>query len=248
MLGSAAVGSPVSVTFGSFSNGVPTDSIDTFQLSASEGLSLFSQGKGFSCSEGVVAIQSTGVLDIQSDSISLQSEQLTWNGKPLTSSFNHDRNSELPLGTVIDWWCPPNQHVATRIPSGYSVCDGSIVTDQDSPYFRMILPDLRGAFSWGAINTLDVGNVGLMEDSFLQDLSGGVPPTVSEKLSPTFSDYSRRQQQVVGDYHQSPIPSAPPFYEMKSAVGDERSSSIYPSLPQRSSVRCVRLMKLIKIK
>ncbi|MEM7798394.1 MAG: hypothetical protein AAF633_04310, partial [Chloroflexota bacterium] len=53
----------------------------------------------------------------------------------------------VPVGGVVDWW-RPNTSVA--IPDGYMVCDGSEVTDPESPYLGANTPDLRGQMVRGA--------------------------------------------------------------------------------------------------
>jgi hypothetical protein len=46
----------------------------------------------------------------------------------------------LPIGSVVPWWRPT---AATPVPEGFAVCDGSMVSDPDSPLDGTVLPDLR---------------------------------------------------------------------------------------------------------
>lgn len=168
------------------------------------------------------------------------------NGQTIGStSMDDDRRSinyQMPLGTVIDWWCPPSSHhTIARIPSGYWVCDGSFVSDPESPYFRMNLPDLRGAFSWGAMNTVDVGSMGWTESGFLYNPSQNGLDTRAASLSPTPSGYARAQERFPDHARQEVTPSAP-------ILSEERYSSPYPPLFPQKGAPCVRLMKLMKIK
>ena len=50
----------------------------------------------------------------------------------------------VPVGTVLSWWGDP-----TSPPGGYSVCDGSTVTDVLSPFYDQVLPDLQGKSIFG---------------------------------------------------------------------------------------------------
>jgi len=54
--------------------------------------------------------------------------------------------SGLPVGTVVDWWRP---ETTTPIPENYMICDGSQVTDTDSPLNGKTLPSLNARFSRG---------------------------------------------------------------------------------------------------
>lgn len=62
----------------------------------------------------------------------------------------------VPLGTVIDWWRPSSD---VPIPEGYQVCDGMTVTDPQSPWFGVALPDLIGRVSLGVVE-VDIGVAG----------------------------------------------------------------------------------------
>ncbi len=63
----------------------------------------------------------------------------------------------VPVGTVIDWWRPNNTFA---IPAGFQICDGSTVTDGQSPFQGLRLPDLRNKFVRGASTPSDVGKGG----------------------------------------------------------------------------------------
>jgi hypothetical protein len=55
----------------------------------------------------------------------------------------------VPIGTVIDWWRPRN---TDPLPGSYAICDGSTVTDAESPIYGMVLPDLTDRFVRGITN------------------------------------------------------------------------------------------------
>ena len=50
----------------------------------------------------------------------------------------------VPIGSVVSWW----GNAATP-PAGWRVCDGSVVSDSESPLKGETLPDLRGRFVRG---------------------------------------------------------------------------------------------------
>jgi hypothetical protein len=62
----------------------------------------------------------------------------------------------VPVGTVVDWF-RPNSSMLT--PTGWTVCDGSLVTDASAPLFNgKHVPDLRNRFVLG----IDPGNMTVM--------------------------------------------------------------------------------------
>lgn len=65
--------------------------------------------------------------------------------------------AHVPIGAVIDWWRPNNSY---PIPEGYQICDGTIVTDLESPLVNQKLPDLRNKFVLGARDLSYVGQEG----------------------------------------------------------------------------------------
>jgi hypothetical protein len=78
----------------------------------------------------------------------------------------------VPVGTVLDWWRPNSSF---PIPEGYQICEGSVVSDPQSPLNGFTLPDLRNRFVRGAA-TLDV--VGLTGGAETHDHSVSTPAHV----------------------------------------------------------------------
>jgi hypothetical protein len=56
---------------------------------------------------------------------------------------------EVPIGAVIDWWCPPTSTPCV-VPPHYVVADGTPINDTESPLHGQTTPDLRGMFIRGA--------------------------------------------------------------------------------------------------
>lgn len=63
----------------------------------------------------------------------------------------------VPVGTVIDWWRPNNNFT---VPTGFKICDGGTVSDNDSPLNGFNVPDLRNKFIRGAESLEDIGETG----------------------------------------------------------------------------------------
>jgi hypothetical protein len=53
----------------------------------------------------------------------------------------------VPVGAVLDWWRPKGSTVA--VPSGFQICDGSMIVDKASPYVNQYTPDLTNEFIRG---------------------------------------------------------------------------------------------------
>lgn len=76
----------------------------------------------------------------------------------------------MPVGTVISWYPPstaftvdPNDQggpKTLKYPSGFALCDGSVVADPESPFNGQALPDLRNRFVLGANNGVGPGTRG----------------------------------------------------------------------------------------
>jgi hypothetical protein len=64
-------------------------------------------------------------------------------------------NNGVPVGAVIDWWRPD---ASFPVPEHYMICDGSTVTDTESPLYGETLPDLNERFVRGVT---DVGQIGI---------------------------------------------------------------------------------------
>lgn len=64
----------------------------------------------------------------------------------------------IPIGTVVDWW-RPNSSLQLG-PEGFQICDGSTVSDPDSPLQGTRLPDLRGLFVRGVVSFEQIGTTG----------------------------------------------------------------------------------------
>ena len=66
--------------------------------------------------------------------------------------------SSLPVGTVIDWWRPSDS--TTSLPEGFVVCDGSVVSDTESPYDGKAVPNLTDTFVRGVTDVNNIGQSG----------------------------------------------------------------------------------------
>jgi len=63
----------------------------------------------------------------------------------------------VPVGTVIDWWRPD---ASFPVPEGYMICDGSTVTDPQSPLNGKTLPNLTDRFVRGVTDVNQIGTTG----------------------------------------------------------------------------------------
>lgn len=73
----------------------------------------------------------------------------------------------VPVGSVVPWYPPPSA-IATAadgtrtitFPPGFVMCDGSMVSDPDSPFDGMALPNLVNRYALGSGGNLGVGDSG----------------------------------------------------------------------------------------
>lgn len=66
-------------------------------------------------------------------------------------------DSAVPIGMVIDWWRP---RPTDPLPYGYVVCDGSVVSDPQSPIVGAVLPNLTNRFVRGLTDVGALPNEG----------------------------------------------------------------------------------------
>jgi len=64
----------------------------------------------------------------------------------------------LPIGAVIDWWRPSSSNL--RLPDGFEICDGRMITDPTSPLRGSRTPNLVGLFTSGVAAAGDIGGTG----------------------------------------------------------------------------------------
>ena len=38
-----------------------------------------------------------------------------------------ERSSDVPIGTVLDWWRDQSHTAPIPLPEGYAICDGSVI-------------------------------------------------------------------------------------------------------------------------
>jgi Collagen triple helix repeat (20 copies) len=62
--------------------------------------------------------------------------------------------SGVPVGTVIDWWRPDDSF---QVPTGFQICDGSVVSNPDSPLNGKTLPNLLNKFIRGVTDPNQIG-------------------------------------------------------------------------------------------
>ena len=105
--------------------------------------------------------QSAGVgISIQDRKISIAENGITQahlNFDPATQSeLNVVQQATIPVGGIIDWWRPDNSF---NVPTGFKVCDGSAITEKNSPYYNQATPNLIGRFTLG-VQGHEIGNSG----------------------------------------------------------------------------------------
>ena len=66
----------------------------------------------------------------------------------------------VPIGTVIDWWRNEDASIVMPFPSGYQVCDGSVITSSQSPLVGQNVPDLSDRFILGMVHASGIGKLG----------------------------------------------------------------------------------------
>lgn len=62
--------------------------------------------------------------------------------------------SGVPVGTVLDWWRPD---ASFPVPTGFQICDGSVVNDSDSPLNGKAVPNLQDKFIRGVTDPNQIG-------------------------------------------------------------------------------------------
>ncbi len=65
-----------------------------------------------------------------------------------------DEKERVPIGMVLEWWRP---HANFPLPDGYVLCDGSLITDPESPFNGLTIPNLLDGFVKGVTDTSLIG-------------------------------------------------------------------------------------------
>lgn len=85
-------------------------------------------------------------------------------------------DSAMPVGAMFPWFRPS---IAVPIPTGFEVCDGSVIAavdhDFDGIATSVTLPDMRNRFVLGADATKTVGEAGVATTSGNIDAAAGAP-------------------------------------------------------------------------
>jgi hypothetical protein len=66
--------------------------------------------------------------------------------------------SAIPVGTIVNWW-NGNQQLSWQ-GTGFQLCNGSTITDPESPLVGTKTPDLRGVYVRGAVSYDQIGAAG----------------------------------------------------------------------------------------
>ena len=64
----------------------------------------------------------------------------------------------VPIGAILDWWMPVGSKVTP--PANFAICDGSKISDPDSPFNGFNTPNLVQRFTYGATNIGEIGQTG----------------------------------------------------------------------------------------
>jgi hypothetical protein len=94
-------------------------------------------------------------------------------------------SASVPIGAVIDWWRPNNTF---PVPDGYDICDGSVVSDAQSPFNGETLPDLRDKFVRGAATVNDIGQTGGTENH-THSITGAVSAEIVTMTNSDSNEY-----------------------------------------------------------
>lgn len=76
--------------------------------------------------------------------------------------YAHRSAGDFPIGTVIDWYRPPNSLL--EVPDGYQICNGDPVDDPRSPLDGTNTPDLVDRFVLGVGSEAEIGGSGGTDD------------------------------------------------------------------------------------
>ena len=75
-----------------------------------------------------------------------------------------------PIGSIIPWY--GTNHTNTTLPSGWQMCDGSLITDETSPMFNQRTPNLNGVGDGGLfIRGGSESEAGVIEEDALKNHS-----------------------------------------------------------------------------
>lgn len=73
----------------------------------------------------------------------------------------------VPVGSVVPWYPPPtaittdaNRVQTITFPPGFMMCNGATVSDADSPFDGMVLPNLVNRYALGSGGNLAYGDTG----------------------------------------------------------------------------------------
>lgn len=98
----------------------------------------------------------------------------------------------VPVGGVIDWWRPIEDDERFPLPDGFMICDGTLVSDPESPLNGFQLPDLNQRFIYGTTNLAEIGAVGgtaaaALAEQMAAEAAIEQPEEVTEGLPPYMS-------------------------------------------------------------
>ena len=103
-------------------------------------------------------------MAVRSDKSGFGGSDYTFGEKPIASADANDTNDAIidrvcPIGGIIAWAKTLTNVPALPASSGFVECDGSVISDSDSPMNGETLPDLNGdnRFMRGNTTSGDVG-------------------------------------------------------------------------------------------
>jgi hypothetical protein len=73
----------------------------------------------------------------------------------------------VPIGAIIAWYPPPDK----KLPRNFAYCDGSTVSDKDSPFDKTATPNLTYMFPLGSGPDVPIGQKGGQQTLYF-DLPG----------------------------------------------------------------------------
>ena len=127
-----------------------------FQLSAGDGNTVWtvtSAGRtGINIADPAYALSVAGKVQSLSGGFELA------DGHVQKTAAN---STSVMVGAIIDWWRPAGSN--WQLPPEYAICDGSTVSDPNSPLNGVTLPDLNGLYMLGTGQFSQIGTLELDE-------------------------------------------------------------------------------------
>lgn len=130
-------------------------------LSAAGGVSFYVEASGVNAAASLVIAETERVgIGVDDPAFALSvNGPIKAQGLVFPDGSEQDESViPIPIGTIVDWWRPSDGSNFSQ--EGFQACDGSTITDKDSPLYGQSTPDLSNLLVRGTTSYSDIGSTG----------------------------------------------------------------------------------------